>query len=308
MKMNEFMGSHTGFPAGPIDQTLRYMITNLIGNSIETWEYFIDHLYAKALTGYCKLYYKDYEIFEEVEEELTTTGAQYVPSIMYWLLEREALIQKNIEYMLAEYDPIENYSQIEHESTTFNGDQRVETTDYDRKQYDDIYHYGEKTDKYLVGQKTTTFNNGTKLVTNTENKSRDIERTVPFDNDDFFDVSEKEHGGYGDLDAIVTTEQTVYQGAAPNTVETNTSVDGEKNVTMQHEDYTRHGAHKDQDQKRSNAYEDTTERDLTRSGNIGVQTAAQMMKLDSDWWKENTWLRYLAKDLSGMIGMEVEAI
>lgn len=55
------------------------------------------------------------------------------------------------------------------------------------------------------------------------------------------------------------------------------------------------------DKHEAEAAEDETTRDLTRSGNIGVQTASQMMMLDSSWWENNLWLRKMCLDIVNLI-------
>lgn len=55
------------------------------------------------------------------------------------------------------------------------------------------------------------------------------------------------------------------------------------------------------DARTQQAAQDETTRDLTRSGNIGVQTAAQMMALDKDFWENNLWLRQMCLDIVNLI-------
>lgn len=55
------------------------------------------------------------------------------------------------------------------------------------------------------------------------------------------------------------------------------------------------------DSRTQQAARDSVLRNLTRSGNIGVQTAAQMMLLDSSWWENNLWLRKMCLDIVNLI-------
>lgn len=55
------------------------------------------------------------------------------------------------------------------------------------------------------------------------------------------------------------------------------------------------------DKRTSEAAQDVTTRELTRSGNIGVQTAAQMMALDKDFWENNLWIRQMCLDIVNLI-------
>lgn len=55
------------------------------------------------------------------------------------------------------------------------------------------------------------------------------------------------------------------------------------------------------DARTQQAARDSVLRNLSRSGNIGVQTAAQMMMLDSSWWENNLWLRKMCLDIVNLI-------
>ena len=55
------------------------------------------------------------------------------------------------------------------------------------------------------------------------------------------------------------------------------------------------------DSRTQQAARDSVLRNLSRSGNIGVQTAAQMMLLDSDFWKGNLWIRQMCLDIVNLI-------
>ena len=62
-----------------------------------------------------------------------------------------------------------------------------------------------------------------------------------------------------------------------------------------------HGAHKDTFDRTEDAYKDETERDLTRSGNIGVQTAAQMLNFDQDFWWNFKPMQKLAREIAAIL-------
>ena len=53
------------------------------------------------------------------------------------------------------------------------------------------------------------------------------------------------------------------------------------------------------------AYIDQDTRELDRSGNIGVQTAAQMMTMDAEFWNNNRWLSKIAEDIVNLLCEEV---
>lgn len=222
-----------------------------------------------------------------------------------WLIEREPYIRKCMEYIAAEYDPIENYQGTEHEETVFTGGERVRTGNNVTGQATDSSTIGAVTvtdtiaaqDVTTLHTKVTTDTTADKITTETQN--------APFE------------GGYADKDKTIVTgtgtggkvngKTEVYadnQNPDKVTYGQHTDTHG---TTARSDSYT-HGGHTDTHAETENEYVDETVRDFTRHGNLGQMTAAQMIEYDRRAWESFTWLRYLAEELANLIGYEVTSL
>lgn len=189
-------------------------------------------------------------------------------SIISYLKERAIYIRQQLAYEDAEYNPIENYAQIEKEKITFDGGARTESGTMSKGAQQDSVNYGAISTSTNYGQRNTT----------TEVGARDrTSQVAPFESSEFFNERKEK-----DSKATDTTQQ----GAV-----------SDSSSTQAHTDSSTSGARSDSSNLSRAAYQDKTERELNRSGNIGVQTAAQMMALDKNLWENNLWIRDLAADI-----------
>lgn len=260
-----------------------------------TFTRFIDQYFYTAVDQYLMQLFGNYDIYVDNVSDIITAA----------LKEREPYIRKQFEYMDAVYNPIENYAGHEVEENWINSDEKVITTDYDKKQHKDDYFYDTSQSNYYPGEKKTTYNNGTRQETTLQGKEDTVNKVVPYNGSALQNASGSSRSGNAANDSIQTQTTTSYIGGDPYTIEENLSLDGEKTTSEAKTDYIQYGAHKDQDKRTQDAYDDHTKRVLDKSGNIGVQTAAQMMEMDRSFWEANKWLRYLAKDIAGLLGAEV---
>ena len=211
-------------------------------------------------------------------ELIFDTAAVNEAQIASYLLTRWVYIRQALEYQDAEYNPVENYLNNEREVTTFNSDEKIETTDHDMKQRQIDETYNKDNDRIITfdhnsdGNKVTEFAEGSRSETSS---------TAPYDSDTFHNNSKmvKEMGS-GAKD--VTTEKP-FQDQETHSEYTNQRIEG---------------AHKDQDKTTRNPYTDETIRVMTRSGNIGTMTAATMIESDSNLWRNFDWLKELAHGIA----------
>lgn len=323
-----------------------------------------------------------------VDEDMATADDSSMAdmAIYAYLTERAIYIRQNLAYEAAEYNPIENYSQIEHEVTTVEIGEREhlnthtdkahtfstehehgaqdQTNTHTKEAYefsiehehgaqDNTNTHTEEAHTFsiehdIVQHQTTTHT--PQIITETyaennivteveQNPTTHLSQVVPFESSSLFDkekvtdtpgkttntekpynrknktpdntvtVTEMPHM---DTDTEIHNDDEVTTDRLTTTLFTDT--DTEKHdadeVTTDHLETTsytdtvteKHLADEIQtDKHQAEAAEDETTRDLTRSGNIGVQTAAQMMMLDSEWWKNNLWLRQMCLDIVNLI-------
>jgi hypothetical protein len=202
------------------------------------------------------------------------------------LLEKAMYIRQQMAYQDAEYNPIENYSQIEHEDITNTVDNRRETVTRNKGQQIDTDEYGQQQDTLQQGQRSTTVNTGRREDTMSIGARSHTTQTAPFESSTFYNKDKSQ-------DAAATDSQV----SSPAVDSTTLAAVSDTNTKSQHTDTHTSGQRSDSDSITKNGYEDVTERNLTRSGNIGVQTAAQMMALDNDFWSKNNWLREIATEI-----------
>lgn len=260
-----------------------------------TFTRFVAQSYYTAVDQYIKQLFGNYDIYVDNVADIIKEA----------LKEREPYIRKQFEYLDSVYNPIENYSGHEQEENWISSAEKTITTDYDKKQHKDDYYYDTSQSNYYPGEKKTTYNNGTRQETTLQGKEDTVNKVVPYNASALQNASGSSRSGNAANDSIQSQITTTYVGGDPYNIEENLSLDGEKTTSEAKTDYIEYGAHKDQDKRVQDAYEDYTKRILDKSGNIGVQTAAQMMEMDRDFWEKNKWLRYLAKDIAGLLGAEV---
>ena len=284
---------------------------------VDTFKRFMTHG-ASAVDMYVRTQYPNRTMLDDVI------------NIIDWLYEREPFIRKQFEYADAEYNPIENYSGHEHEQTIFDGGARSGGTTSNIGTQLTTYEYDEDKTEYLNPQHNISTQHAESEVTTTHAKKvtdTSADKTVttgevsPFEGGwrDKERTTVAGQGTGGDIESKVT-ENYPEQVQTPDKVKTTypTQANTPDKVTyseytntttrLSHDDKVRAGAREDSTSSSADAFRDTTHRTLDKNGNIGIQTAADMMMGDERWWRANTWLRFLAKELVSLISIEVEAI
>lgn len=239
-----------------------------------------------------------------------------------YLFDKERYLAQIVEYFNSEYNPIENYSQVEHETVNSNyGDVVYHGID---QKGEDSYQHGAHTDKDIYQQVTDTYTEGKDGYNITQHTAKVQTQTTPPG-----DTTTTQTSPYEDETYYNKQKNTVTHTQGSQTVE-RIAVGGDagddKTSYTEKVNETISGAHTDKHEKEkytdtahlggatdsfnhyTDAREDSTERKLTRSGNIGVQTAAQMLKLDSDFWQEYSPLKKIARDIAGLLCVGMEAI
>ena len=254
-----------------------------------------------------------------------------------YLYSRWRYILQAMDYLASEYNPIENYSGNERETTTFDSDdkKRTITDDMDvRETQDDIpqhkttQHYDAFTEYFdpKVSVDTQTTDKQTNTVIS--DKQTSTTKNAPFESDTFHNKEQVTIEGQ-ESDGGLKTETTI-SGEQPGgaiKVETKTELQDhagavspdprQKTERPTREDYEKTDpyldkhkqlAYKDEHTIEDDSFRDVTTRILTKTGNIGVQTAAQMLAMDADFWDNFRWLDELAHDLAVILGVTVWAM
>lgn len=267
----------------------------------ETFVEFTQKQYAKAIDNIIMTRYGNYNI----AVDFALGNSMFRPNNAFvhdWLLEREPYIRKCMEYIAAEYNPIENYTGVEHEETVFEGGQRVRSGSVT---------VGPATDASTIGAQTVTDNMAqqdittlhTKVTTDTTaDKTTTETQNAPFEGG-YVDKDKTTVSGTGTGGKVIGKTEVYADNQNPDKVTYGAHTDTH-GTTARSDSYT-HGGHTDSSGSTENAYTDETTRDMTRHGNLGVMTAAQMIEYDRRAWEGFTWLRFLAKELANLIGYEV---
>lgn len=256
-----------------------------------------------------------------------------IEAVAAYLVERSRYLGQVLEYFKAEYNPIENYSQHEEETidTTY-----AERTDHgtDTKAADTFRH-GAHTDQQSFAQYSDTSINPSytdtvttgvggydvtthlaKVETQTTPPGDTSTTSVaPFESDTFHN---KEQTAVTHTQGSQTVARVAVGGDAGND-KVSYSQKQDTNLHGAHNDELQHGAHTDsfiyptyddiahvgdtQDsfEHITDERTDSVERNLDRSGNIGVQTAAQMMLIDESFWWNFKPLQKMAREIAALL-------
>lgn len=262
---------------------------------------------------------------------------EYKPAVQAYLYSRWRYILQAMNYLAAEYNPIENYSGNETETTTFDSStkKRTITDDMDaRETQDDIPQH--KTTQHFdtfeeyfdpkVSVDTQTTDKQTSTVIS--DKQTSTTKNAPFESDTFHNKEQVTIEGQ-ESDGGLKTETTISgeQAGGALKVETKTELQDhagaadpdprQKTERPTREDYEKTDpfldkhkqlAYKDEHTIEDDAFQEVTSRTLLKTGNIGVQTAAQMLAMDADFWDKFRWLDELAHDLAVILGVTVWAM
>ena len=214
------------------------------------------------------------------EDEESPIWADY--AIQEYIFERAPWIRQQMAYIEAEYNPIENYSQVESETIDFDRKKKTRDITNQEKPYS---RQRSVSNPQIITEQYTEAN----IVNTTAQTATTVEQqTAPFESSSYFNQNKTtETPG-----TVTNTEQPYNRKfkTPANTVTETESLQAAKEETQKIEDA---------------AYIDQDRRELTRSGNIGVQTAAQMMKMDAEFWNNNRWLTQMAEDIANLICEEV---
>ena len=270
---------------------------------------------------------------QTIDEEYVEDPTDANDAVRAYLMERSRYLYQIIEYYNAEYNPIENYSQIEHETVKTEIDE-VNQHGTDTKA-EDTFRHGQHTDSDIYPTYTDSMINPTYTDTVTtgqggyditQHTAKVQTQNTPPGNTRTQQVAPFEEDIYHNKEKVTDTPtqgtQTVERIAS------GTDGGNDKTSFSQKVDTNQHGAHTDQitkgahtDQHTYAQYddishvgdtqdsyshitderEDNVTRDLTRSGNIGVQTAAQMMQLDEAFWWNFKPLQKLAREIAALL-------
>ena len=202
-------------------------------------------------------------------------------TIRAYLKERERYLMQQIAYFDAEYNPIENYAGIE--------DETIDRTIGQRHITDSENPYERKHTR-LTPEIITEQYAENNIVNETEQaQSTNTHKVAPFDQDTFHNESQ-------DLNqpGKVTSTEKPYNRkfkTPQNTITDTEFLLAAKEVERTEDEYT-----------------DSTERRLEKTGNIGIQTAAQMMALDMDFWEKNLWISKMVQEIANLVCLQVEGL
>ena len=270
---------------------------------------------------------------QTVDPDYVEDPADGLDLIDAYLKERGRYLTQVISYVGAEYNPIENYSQTESETidTTY-GEVNQHGTDtkaqdtFRHGQHTDSDVFPTYTDSVVNPQYTDTVTTGQGGYNITQHTAKVQTQTTPPGDTNTLEVAPFDSDTFHNKEKTTVTHtqgsQTVERIASGS--------DGgdDKTTFSQKIDTNQHGAHTDQitkgahtDQHTFAEYDDiahvgdtedsyshisdertdSVARVLTRSGNIGVQTAAQMMALDEDFCWTFKPLQKIAREIAALL-------
>ena len=231
--------------------------------------------------------------------------------ILSYLIINAAYYKKCLAYIDAEYNPVENYSSIEEETIKTEYGERGESGSNTKAQ--DTFQHGAHTDSVTEGAPLTQGGQGGYTV---ETHTAKVERkttppgdtstvqTAPFESSEFFnqDKTTVTH-----TEGTETVKRVAESGDSGNDLVTFSQ---KKDISdyQQYNDIAHVGNTEDSWDKTVDEVEDNVTRNLSRSGNIGVMTAAQMMKEDKEFWKSFGWLSDMAHDIANLLTVGVWAL
>lgn len=218
--------------------------------------------------------------------QLQLIGEDQIPlaefTVKAYLKERERYIAQQLAYFDAEYNPIENYSQVESETIDF--DRKKKTRDITNQEK--AYSRTKTTQNPQVITEQYAENN---IINETEQAQSTVEQqTAPFESSSYFNQNKTT-----ETPGKVTNTEKPYNRKFKTpeyTVTETESLADPKEVTQKVEDA---------------AFIDQDRRELTRSGNIGVQTAAQMLEMDEKFHWHNRWMSKMVLEIVNLICEEV---
>lgn len=240
-----------------------------------------------------------------------------------YLLERNRYLVQILEYFASEYNPIENYNQSEHETIDTTYGPHVDHGTDTKAQ--DTFKHGSHTDQQTFPQytdTTTTGANGGYNVTTHTAKTKttthpgdvtDTGQNAPYEDDDFYNKTKNTRTigeGWESVERIPAGtdngDDKISYSTRTDTVQHGQHTD--QYVYPEYSDVAHVGGTTDSYNHIVDERTDGVERDLSRSGNIGVQTAAQMLTFDEGFWWSFKPLQKLARELAALLTEGVIAL
>lgn len=267
-------------------------------NAQAAFEDFVTLKYATVVDDIMRYKFGDRETLYDDE---AISADEWLYAIKAYLFSRWRYIKQALEYLEAEYNPIENYSGVEHEETEY------DVKEHKRTKGEQTNSRLEPIDvtKTVYGQHTDTITPAEKTIDTVTDKQTTTNKVAPFDSSDFSNkeqtITEGQQDGGG-----TKVHQTVSQQQADSYFypEKNDTVTSHFGMAEGYEISMTEGERIDTD----HPHKDITTRDLQKSGNIGVLTSSAMLTQDDEFWRAFRWLDDLAHDAANILAKSVWAM
>lgn len=245
------------------------------------------------------------------ERTLRPTVLNEYLSVPFWKVNIKAYLKRKavyfrhcLEYISAEYNPIENVFGEEHEETsTTHGERHSATTDTDEPrtfstEYDYPLHQRDIVNPQVITEEFTEAN----IITKTEHGDDTSTTSVsPFDDSANWYNQDKVKNEYGN---VTETEQPYNRKfKTPSNTVSEKDLARKDTVTEKHlvDEVSTHDTTIDE-------AVDSFERDFSRHGNIGVATPAELIEKDAETWRAFGWLYDTAHDIANLISGGIWAL
>lgn len=231
-------------------------------------------------------------------------------SVPFWKVNITAYMKRHaayfrhcLEYIAAEYNPIENVFSEEHEETsTTHGERHSCITDTDEpRTISTEYEKEQKTKEFTTPQIITEDYAEANIIKKTERGDDTVtNQNTPFEGDAWHNQT-KTTDAYGD---ITETEQPYNRKfKTPEYTTTDVEFGYTDTVTEKHEadEVSTHDTLVDE-------AIDTFERDTSRHGNVGTMSSAELIEKDANVWRAFGWIYDTAHDIANIISVGVIAL
>lgn len=218
-------------------------------------------------------------------EEADDSHYMYYYAIMAYLIERAPWIRQNLAYIEADYDPIENF--IAHEEEKIEDDMKQRHS----VKTDTENAYSRQHTKVIPQVITEQYTEADIVAETSQQKTTTENKVSPDDTDGYHSQTKSET-----TPGKITNTEKPYNRKYKTPQTTITDTDSLELPKVETHAIT------------DDAHKDIHSRTLDRHGNQGIQTAAQMMALDENWWNNNRWLSQMALDIVNLICRRTEAL
>lgn len=221
--------------------------------------------------------------------QLQTMGQEETPLLVFtikaYLKERERYFMQQLSYFDSEYNPIENYAGNEVETTEFDIKLRHHVLEDTEQPYSRTHT---RQNPQVI---TEQYTEAPIVSTTAQTQTTSEHKVAPFDSSTYHAESKDETNP----GTITSTEQAYNRKfkTPQNTVTDTESLAANK---VEKHEFT------------DDAHKDKHTRTLEKTGNIGIQTAAQMMQLDEEFWYKNRWMSQTVLDIVNLICYQVEGL